>query len=97
MAARTRSGTKDSPWSAKTRERIKTSMLVNRLSDFVEGKAVMDSAQVTAALGLLRKALPDLSAQDVTVDTAQPFAVLPSVIEDTEAWTATFDPLKDKH
>ena len=43
------------------RKKIQTSMLINRLSDFVNGKVELNSAQVTAALGLLRKSLPDLN------------------------------------
>lgn len=46
------------------RQRIKTSQLVNRLVDHVNGKVKMVPSQVTAALGLLRKALPDLSATE---------------------------------
>jgi hypothetical protein len=33
MGARKTKGTKDVPWSDKTRERIKTSMIINRLVD----------------------------------------------------------------
>jgi hypothetical protein len=49
-----------------TRQKIKTSQLVNRLQDFILGEAKMEKSQVTAALGLLKKTLPDLSA--VTMD-----------------------------
>ena len=47
------------------REKVKNSKILNRLIDFAEGKpgADMSAHQVTAALGLLRKVLPDLSAQ----------------------------------
>ena len=48
--------------SDKTRERIKTSMLINRLTSFVEGTVELTPAQVTAALGLMKKTLPDLQA-----------------------------------
>lgn len=49
-----------------TRQKIQTSQLVNRLQDFILGDAKMEKSQVTAALGLLKKTLPDLSA--VTMD-----------------------------
>lgn len=52
--------------SDKTRERIKASMLLNRLEKFVEGEVELSPAQVTAALGLLKKVVPDLQA--VTLD-----------------------------
>ncbi len=57
MAAR-KTKTLSENWRAK----IRTSMLVNRLSDLVEGKIEMQPHQVTAALGLLKKTAPDLSA-----------------------------------
>jgi len=50
---------------ADHRKRIKTSMLVNRLADHVDGKVQLSSTQVTAALGLLRKALPDMTEHEI--------------------------------
>jgi hypothetical protein len=49
------------------REKIRASQLVNRLQNHVDGKIKLDSTQVTAALGLLRKCVPDLSQVDSTV------------------------------
>ena len=46
----------------RTRAKIQTSQIINRLNDYVKGDVVMESGQVTAALGLLRKTLPDLTA-----------------------------------
>lgn len=46
----------------KVRERIQTSMLTKRLTDHALGKCEMTQTQVTAALGLLRKSLPDLTS-----------------------------------
>lgn len=48
--------------SDRTRERIKASMLLNRLEKFVEGEVELNAAQVSAALGLLKKVVPDLQA-----------------------------------
>lgn len=42
------------------RTRIQTSMLINRLQGFVKGEIALEAAQVTAALGLLKKTAPDL-------------------------------------
>ena len=50
------------------RSRIQTRQITNRLADHVAGKVDMSPTQVQAALGLLRKTLPDLSAVDSTVD-----------------------------
>lgn len=46
----------------KVRQRIRTSQLVVRLTKHVLGKVEMSATQVQAALGLLKKTLPDLSA-----------------------------------
>lgn len=58
MAARKRALHLTDEWRAK----IQTSMLINRLSDFVNGKIALEPAQVTAALGLLKKTAPDLQS-----------------------------------
>jgi hypothetical protein len=46
----------------RTRAKIQTSQIINRLNAYVKGDVVMEAGQVTAALGLLRKTIPDLSA-----------------------------------
>ena len=52
----------------RTRAKIQTSQIVNRLFSFVNGEAEMSAPQVTAALGLLKKTLPDLSAVDLKAE-----------------------------
>lgn len=54
--------------SDEHRKKIQASMLINRLQDFVNSKVEMSPAQVTAALGLLKKALPDLSSVDADIE-----------------------------
>lgn len=46
---------------ARTRAKIQTSQLINRLQLLAHGKVEMPPHAVTAALGLLRKTLPDYS------------------------------------
>jgi hypothetical protein len=46
----------------EVRQKIRTSQLVNRLNAFVNGEVELSPHQVTAALGLIRKTMPDLSA-----------------------------------
>jgi hypothetical protein len=48
--------------SELVRERIRTAMLLNRLQNFVMGRIDMQPHQVTAALGVLKKTVPDLQA-----------------------------------
>jgi hypothetical protein len=61
------------------RGKIRTSQLLTRLTNHSLGllKSPMDASQVAAALGVLRKALPDLSAVDHSgsVDQVHSFAV----------------------
>lgn len=49
----------------RTRAKIQTSQIINRLQSFVKGEVEMTAPQVTAALGLLKKTMPDLSQSDV--------------------------------
>ena len=51
------------------RRRIQASMIINRLTDHVLGKVDMPASAVTAALGLLRKVAPDLSAVESKNET----------------------------
>lgn len=60
------------------REKIKASQLINRLTGHALGdlKKPMDATQVAAALGVLKKALPDLSSAEVNATlTTQESAV----------------------
>jgi hypothetical protein len=48
------------------RQKIGATKIANRLEDHVHGRVELSSSQVTAALGLLRKVVPDLSATQIT-------------------------------
>jgi len=61
MAARKRDWTPD-----VVRQKIRTSMLINRLQNHVLGRLDMSKTQLQAAGILLRKTLPDMIAQQVT-------------------------------
>jgi hypothetical protein len=60
MAARKRDWTPD-----VVRQKIRTSMLINRLQNHVLGRLDMTKTQLQAAGILLRKTLPDMIAQTV--------------------------------
>lgn len=75
--------------SERVRERIRDSQLVNRLLDFVDGKIVLDGAQVTAALGLLRKAIPDLQAIEHTGEVKTVTVVSPEPMSEAQ-WQETY-------
>lgn len=54
------------------REKIRASQLINALQNHVLGKKLMiEPSQVTAALGLLKKCIPDLSATELSGGEAE--------------------------
>ncbi len=55
----------------RVRARIRTTQLTRRLTKHVLGKVEMSATQVTAALGLLKKTLPDLSATELSGEIRQ--------------------------
>ena len=50
------------------RDKIRNSNILSYLISHVEGQREMGATQVTAALGLIRKVLPDLSATTISGD-----------------------------
>ena len=51
------------------RTKIKHAMILKRLEGHIEGRWEMPASAVTAALGLMRKVLPDLAAVEHTDTT----------------------------
>jgi len=81
------------------REKIAATKMINRLMALCEGTAEMPPHAVTAALGLLRKVLPDLSAQELSGGISQYVARLPQPAASVDAWQASVTqakPLADK-
>jgi uncharacterized protein YjiS (DUF1127 family) len=75
MAARTRKVKLGDNW----RERIRTSMLLNRLQDHAFGDVELTQSQIKAIEILLRKTAPDLAATQISGPDGGP--VLLSTIE----------------
>lgn len=57
------------------RNKIKTSMLLNRLMEHVLGECEMSATQVKAAETLLKKTLPDIKAMELTGSDGGPVKV----------------------
>lgn len=68
MAARKRKGL-----SENTRQRIQTSMLVNRLEKHALGELKLTTSQIKAIEVLIRKTLPDLTAVHSTEGAGQSY------------------------
>lgn len=78
------------------RRKIKVSCLINRLekvaSGEIEGATVSDT--VRAAEILLRKAMPDLSAQELSGGIANYVARLPQPAKTVDDWQASVRPVE---
>ena len=55
----------------RIRSNIEILQIIDRLTQFVKGEIEMTSPQVAAALGLIKKALPDLSTAEYAGEAAQ--------------------------
>jgi len=60
----------------ETRARIQTSQLINRLEDHILNDLDLKPTQVTAALGLLKKTLPDLANVELSGSDDKPFQMV---------------------
>lgn len=85
----------------KWRDKIGTSMLINRLNSFAMGgvdpktkKPIeMSDGQIRAALGLLRKVLPDLSSTEVNATHEHHYvARMPGVAQSSDEWQKQHSP-----
>ena len=68
--------------SNEHRDKIKNSNILNALIEHAEGNREMSATQVTAGLGLLKKALPDLAIHQHQGEDGGPIQV--SVVRFTE-------------
>jgi hypothetical protein len=87
-----RGGSLNIEWEKMTRQKIQAAGVVNRLIDHVNGKNKLEQTQVSAALGLLRKVLPDLVNAQVFTETAHRFAVVPQVMSKEDWLRSRGDP-----
>lgn len=77
----------------RTRAKIQTSQIINRLESFINGKAELSAPQVTAALGLLRKTLPDLQATEHSGEVKTAYvARMPQVAQTADEWQKQHSP-----
>lgn len=70
-----------------TRAKIQAGNIVTRLQKFINGEVEMAPHQVTAALGLLKKSLPDLTSVEHSGDVTTTYvARLPAPVKTIEEW-----------
>ena len=87
-------GRRQSPkYVEAVRNRIRAGGIVNRLEKHVLGKIEMSASQVTAALGLLRKVVPDISSIEHSGEIVHNYvAQLPEVLKTPEQWQQHYAP-----
>ena len=69
------------------RGKIANSSILNCLIEHAEGRREMSSTQVSAALGLLKKVLPDLQAsENKTEITVQSVMRMPTPAREVDEW-----------
>lgn len=74
----------------RTREKIQTSQLINRLMAHANGECDMAATQVRAAEILLKKVLPDLSSAELSGPEGGPVNV--AMVEIRAVYPKTDDP-----
>lgn len=76
-----------------TRAKIQAGNIITRLMKFIDGEIKMEAAQVTAALGLLKKSLPDLTSVEISGEiTTSKVIRAPTVQPTTLDWDKTHAP-----
>lgn len=89
MAARKNNGTKDNPWSEQFREKVRRSMLANRLLNNALGKLnpEMTPGQIASAKIALDKALPNLATVEHKGEqTIHHVVRTPAQIDSVDQW-----------
>jgi hypothetical protein len=76
--------------SELVRERIRTKAIVNRLTNHVLGRVEMSATQVQAALGLIKKTIPDLQAIEHSGEVAQPVHQVSAEPLTEDQWADTY-------
>lgn len=59
----------------RIRERIKADRIIDKLENHILNGEEMSSSQVSAALGLLKKRVPDLQAIELSGDDQKPLVI----------------------
>ena len=68
------------PQTQKTRDKIKTSQLINRLENHAFGNVDLTPTQVNAIKILLGKTIPDLKQTDIDIQSSNGSMSPPSVV-----------------
>ena len=85
-------------YAAKVRARIKVGGIIHLLQKHILGEREMTTSQVTAALGLLRKVVPDTASVDHTGEISHNYVMeLPQVAQTADEWSKQHSPIQTAH
>jgi len=73
-------------WEHRTRARIQAGTIVSRLIKFVNGEISLEPAQVTAAVALMKKVLPDLTYVETKATITHNVIRSPAIAETEQQW-----------
>lgn len=77
----------------QTRAKIKAGNIINRLTKLIAGEIEMPPHAVTAALGLLRKTLPDLTSVEHSGEVTKTYVVrAPAKTAGMDEWQKRYAP-----
>ena len=80
-------------YADRVRARIRAGGIAKLLEKHIQGAREMSASQVTAALGLLRKVVPDVSAVEHSGEVTQNHvARIPAVQQNSEQWQQQHSP-----
>jgi len=89
MPARTRKIRHDE----NTRAKIQAGNIITRLQKYISGEISMEGPAVTAALGLLRKVVPDLTSVEHSGEVTTHYVVgIPPRESTSDAWAKQQEP-----
>ena len=79
------------------REKIRTTQLLKRLQDnALAEKEFLTAGQIQSIKIALDKSLPNLVSQELAIEGATPFALIPDTVQDISRWEDTFTPTNGK-
>lgn len=77
----------------ETRAKIKAANIIARLQKLIDGEIEMAPHAVTAALGLLRKTLPDITSVEHSGEISTPSVIrAPQAVATITEWTNGYAP-----
>jgi hypothetical protein len=77
----------------ETRAKIRAGNIINRLQKLIAGEIEMAPHAVTAALGLLRKSLPDLTSVEHSGEITKNYvARMPAPVKGMDEWQSRYTP-----